>query len=209
MGTGFALHTTHSRRCQLDSAWVRAILLVQLVLVVLDHVDEKRDSLLLCNRNSPEVPCQGISQFRLVESRSHGNFIMSFVPSQRVHLKLEQVHLRNVHFLLIRTVVIFAVLALPLGTHALDDTFVVVTDVDVPRTGIDVELQLALSYRLLDALAVASISGWPRAPLGIVQETADLVVPALRFFFCTKSVHQASLDAETADVSVVSQQRRG
>lgn len=192
----------------MGSARFGTILLIELVLVVLDHVDEKCDGFLFGNGNGPEVPCQSISQLRLVEPRPHGDLVVPLVPPQRVDLKLEEVHLGNVHFLLVGTVVIFTVLALPLGAHALDDTFVVVTDVDVPRAGIDVELQLALGYRLLDAFAVASIAGWPRAALGVVQETADLVVTTLRFFFRTKSVHRGFLDAETEVVSVLSQQRK-
>lgn len=208
MGTGFAQHTARGQQCSPGSAWVRTVLLIELVLVVLDHVDEKCDGFLLCNGDGPEVPCQSISQLRLVEPRPHGDLVVPLVPSQRIDLKLEQIHLRNVHFLLVGTIVVFTVLALPLGAHALDDTFVVVADVQVPRPGIDVELQLALTYCLLDAFAVASIPGWPRAALRVVQETADLVVTALRFFFRTKSVHRAPLDAETEVVSVLSQRRK-
>lgn len=200
---GHRLCTVRDQQCSPGSARVGTVLLIELVLVVLDHVDEKCDCFLLCNGDGPEVPCQSISQLRLVEPRPHGDLVVPLVPSQRIDLKLEQIHLRNVHFLFVRTIVVFTVLALPLGTHALDDTLVVVADVEVPRKGIHFELQLALLYRLLDAFAVASIPGWPRAALRVVQETADLVVTALRFFFRTKSVHRAPLDAETEDVSVL------
>lgn len=41
-------------------AWIRAIFLVQLVLVVLNHVDEECDGFLLSDGDGPEVPSQSI-----------------------------------------------------------------------------------------------------------------------------------------------------
>ncbi|CAN8032259.1 unnamed protein product, partial [Ixodes persulcatus] len=177
-------------------AWV--VLLVQLVPVVLDHVDEEGDGLLLRYRDGAEVPGKDtgthICQLGLVEPRPHGHLVVALVAAQGVDLQLEQVHLGDVRFLLVGAVVILAVLALALGPHALDHPLVVVADVDTPKpgpthAGVDVELELALGNRLLDALAVAGIAGRSSAALGVVQQAAHLVVAALRLFLRAESVH--------------------
>ncbi|CAN8005960.1 unnamed protein product, partial [Ixodes hexagonus] len=180
-------------------------LLIQLVAVVLDHVDEEGDGLPLRYWDGAEDVCTHVCQLCLVKPRPHGHLVVSLVSAQGVHLQLEEVHLWNVHLLLVGTIVVLTVLALALGAHALDHPLVVVADVDRSaicsgnqyslgtHTGVDVKLELALGDCLLDALAVAGIAGGPGAALGVVQQTAHLVVAALRLFLRAEPVHWATV----------------
>lgn len=101
---------------------------------------------------------------------------MSFVPSQRVHLQLEQVNLWDIHLMLRRVSSIIASFPLPFVSHTLNEILVEITNVQMPYTFVNVQLELLLGDALLDPLAEGGIAGRADAAVPVINQAAALAV---------------------------------
>lgn len=172
-------------------------LLVQAALAALHHVDEVGERLLLVYWDIPEVTTHSLCQLGLVESGSGLQLVVSLVASQCVHLKLEQVHLGHLHIVIRGFPSIITGLPLSLVADALDEILVEVTDVEMPHTLVDVQLELLLRYALLDPLAEGGVSSRAAATLPVLDQTAALPVKrwsrraVVAVLFCAEAIHSA------------------
>lgn len=115
-------------------------LLVQSAFGALHHINKIGQSLLLVHWDIPEVTTDSLSQLGLVQARSGLQLVVPFVASQRVHLKLEQVHLWNFHVMVRRLPSVVTSLPLPLVTDTLDEVFMEVAYVEMSNAFVDVQL---------------------------------------------------------------------
>lgn len=132
--------------------------LVQAALAALHHVNKVGQRLLLVHWNIPEVTTHRLCQLGLVESGSGLQLVVSLVASQRVHLQLEKVDLRNLHVMIRGLSSIVTGLPLPLVADTLDEVLVEVADVEVSHTLVDVQFEFLLRYAFLDPLAEGGVS---------------------------------------------------
>lgn len=101
---------------------------------------------------------------------------MPFVTSERVHLQLEQINLRDVSIVLGGVSAIVTCLPLPFISDALDEIFVEVADIQVPYALVYVQLEFLLRDAFLHPLAEGGVARGPDAALAVRDEAAALAV---------------------------------
>ena len=139
------------------------------------HVDKVGQRFLLSHWNCFQMSRQKLSQLGFVEARPRGDFEMFLVSPQCVHLKLKEIDVIPGRGLTgDRLTRLLTLPPLPLGPDCLDERLVMLTDVDVVRPGVQLQLQFLLGHGPLDLLTVGGIAGRPMASLPLLHQTAEL-----------------------------------
>jgi len=142
---------------------------IKTTLVVLRHVDEEGEGFFLHNINRLEMTSNKLGQLSLVHARPRLQFVVVFVSTQSVNGHGKEVNLRLVKVIVRRLSLSLAILPLSLGSHVLNHILMVIANVYVAYTMVNIKLESALLYSFLDTFAVACVTSRAEASAVVVH----------------------------------------